>query len=292
MPYDRTRALAPYIFILPALIVFVIFSIYPFYLLTATSFFEWDGISPARRFVGLGNYWNVIAHDPVFWRSFVQAGSVTLLALTFQNALALLLAIAVNRKLPGGMAYRTIFFLPPILSEVVVGLIWFWIYDGNFGIFNKVLTLIGLGGWTRAWLADPNTALLAVATIHMWKGFGWGFVMFLAGLQTIPEELYEAARVDGANAWFRFRSITLPLLLPVCVMVSILTVLGTMQIFALIVATTGGGPGYHTEVPITRIFQSMLGTSQFGYACAQGIVFGLILLTFSLLQMRFQRRST
>jgi ABC-type sugar transport system permease subunit len=292
MPSVKRQTIAPYVFILPALLLFATFSIYPFYLLTHTSLFDWDGISVTKQFVGLSNYWNVIAHDPVFWTSFAQAGYITLLALAFQNALALFLAIAVNRELPGGSLYRTIFFLPPILSEIVVGLIWFWIYDGNFGIFNELLTHLGLGAWTRPWLADPRTALTAVGIIHMWKGFGWGFVLFLAGLQTIPEELYEAARVDGAGAWLRFRHITLPLLLPVCIVVSILTILGTMQIFALIMATTGGGPGYHTEVPITRIFQSMLGSSRFGYACAQGIVFGLLLLVFSLVQMRFQRRAT
>ena len=301
MPSIDRRAVAPYFFFLPALILFLSFSVYPFFLLTATSFLSWDGIFPKNpfeslpsfleRFVGLQNYAQVF-QDGVFWTSFAQAGTITLLALTLQNALALLLAVAVNRRLAGGTLYRTIFFLPPILSEIVVGLIWFWIYDGHFGIFNELLTRLGLGAWTRPWLADPNTALLAVAVIHMWKGFGWGFVIFLAGLQTIPEQLYEAARVDGASPWLRFRHITLPLLLPVCLVVSILTILGTMQIFALIIATTGGGPGYHTEVPITRIFHSMLGTSRFGYACAQGIVFGLILLGFSLLQMRFQRRPT
>ena len=284
-------AITPYALILPALSLFVIFSLYPFFLLTSTSLFEWDGISVTRQFVGMQNYWNVLAHDPTFWTSFVQAGYVTLLALTCQNALALVLAIAVNRRLWGGEAYRVLFFLPPILSEIVVGLIWFWIYDGNFGVLNEWLTRLGLGMWTRPWLADPHTALTAVAIIHMWKGFGWGFIIFLAGLQTIPDELYEAARVDGAGPWLRFRHVTLPLLVPVFVTVSILTILGTMQIFALIVATTGGGPGYHTEVPITRIFQSMLGSSRFGYACAQGIVFGLILLVFSLAQMRFQRRA-
>ncbi len=292
MPVARTGSIKPYLFILPAFILFAIFSIYPFYLLTHTSLFEWDGISVTKQFVGLSNYWNVLVHDPVFWTSFWQAGYITVLALTFQNALALVLAMAVNRNLTGGGLYRTLFFLPPILSEIVVGLIWFWIYDGNFGIFNALLSRMGLGAWTRPWLADPRTALTAVAIIHMWKGFGWGFVMFLAGLQTIPEELYEAARVDGANAWERFWRITIPLLLPVCVVVSILTILGTMQIFGLIIATTNGGPGYHTEVPITRIFSSMLGSSRFGYACAQGIVFGLTLLFFSLLQMKFQRKST
>ena len=301
MPSAKAASLTPYLFILPALGLFALFSIYPFFLLTATSFLNWDGIYPHNPFegfsvylqhaVGLRNYLEVLT-DGVFWTSFGQAGFITLLALTFQNALALLLAIAVNRRLRGAGIYRTIFFLPPILSEIVVGLIWFWIYDGHFGIFNAALRQLGLGAWTRAWLADAKTALIAVAIIHMWKGFGWGFVMFLAGLQTIPEELHEAARVDGASAWRRFWHITWPLLVPVLVVVSILTILGTMQIFALIIATMGGGPGYHTEVPITRIFQSMLGSSRFGYACAQGIVFGLILLTFSLLQMRFQRRAT
>jgi len=306
---NRPQPLTPYLFLLPALLLFVVFSIYPFFLLTATSFLSWDGVFPKNPFenvqtflqhaVGFQNYREIFAGDPVFWTSFVQAGTITLLALTLQNALALLLAIAVNRKLPGVGLYRTIFFLPPILSEIVVGLMWFWIYDGHFGILNEAIRWIGrttglaqLAGWRLAWLANPKTALLAVAIIHMWKGFGWGFVMFLAGLQTIPEELYEAARVDGASAWARFWHITRPLLVPVMVVVSILTVLGTMQIFALIIATTGGGPGYHTEVPITRIYQSMLGSSRFGYACAQGIVFGLTLLTVSLIQMRFQRRAT
>ena len=295
------RQYTPYVFILPALILFLLFSIYPFFLLTATSLLNWDGVYPknpfagwqayAQQFVGLRNYLEVFTGDGVFWASFLQAVYVTVLALTLQNLLALVLAIAVNRKLPGGHLYRTIFFLPPILSEIVVGLIWFWIYDGK-GIFNNLLAHIGLGAWARSWLADPTTALTAVAVIHMWKGFGWGFVMFLAGLQTIPEELYEAARVDGANAWHRFWHVTRPMLTPVLIMVSILTILGTMQIFGLIIATTNGGPGYHTEVPITRIFQNVLGSSRFGYACAQGIIFGLILLTVSLVQMRFQRSET
>jgi len=290
MTTTRTRALAPYLYVLPAFLLFATFSIYPFYKLAALSLFDWDGITPTMRFVGLANYQEVFAHSPVFWRSFWQAGYITLLALVFQNALALALAMAVNRELRGGAAYRVIFYLPPILSGIVVGLIWGWIYDGNFGVFNETLKRLGLGDWARSWLADPKTALTAVAVIHMWKGFGWGFVIFLAGLQTIPQELYEAATVDGANAWCRFRHITLPLLAPVCILVSILTILGTMQIFEIIVATTQGGPGYHTEVPITRILASMLGSSRFGYACSQGIVFGLILFVVSLIQFRLSGR--
>ena len=279
----KPQSIVPYLFILPALALFATFTVYSFSLLSYYSLLEWDGVSPVKQFVGLQNYVTVILHDTAFHRSFFQAGSITVMALVFQNTLALLLAMAVNRRIRFGMAYRMLFFLPPILSEIVVGLIWAWIYDGNYGIFNQCLKAVGLGHFARSWLADPHTALTAVAMIHMWKGFGWGFVIFLAGLQTIPHELYEAATVDGANAWYRFRHITLPLLMPVCVVVSILTILGTMQIFALIMATTQGGPAFHTEVPITRIMASLLGSSRLGYACSQGIVFGMILLAVSLM---------
>jgi ABC-type sugar transport system permease subunit len=120
----------------------------------------------------------------------------------------------------------------------------------------------------------------------MWKGFGWGFIILLAGLQSIPRELYESARVDGAGAWETFKRITVPLMVPIFVLVIILTILNTMQIYDLIVSTTGGGPGYHTEVPITRVLAAMLGSSQLGYACALGVVFGIILLIVSFAQIQ------
>jgi len=157
---------------------------------------------------------------------------------------------------------------------------------------NFALHSAGLGHWARAWLADPKTALYGIAVIHMWKGFGWGFVILLAGLQAIPRELNEAARVDGAGEWTIFSKITVPLMLPVFFLVSILTILGTMQIFDIIVSTTNGGPGYHTEVPITRILAAMVGSSRFGYACSLGILFGLILLAVSMVQMRLSKWSS
>jgi ABC-type sugar transport system permease subunit len=123
----------------------------------------------------------------------------------------------------------------------------------------------------------------------MWKGFGWGFIILLAGLQNIPRTLYEAARIDGASYWDIFVKITTPLMLPVFVMVMILTVLGTMQVYDIIVSTTGGGPGYHTEVPVSRIVARMLYSSQFGYACAMGLVFGGVLVMLSIGQMKISK---
>ena len=286
----KARKLAGgYAFIFPAMALFFIFSLYPFLKVFQLSVTNWDGISPNMQYVGLENFKDLLTDNPVFWASMKNAFYVTFLALTVQNFMALFLALLCDRDIKGGNVYRVIFYLPPVLSGIVVGLIWNWIYDGNYGLLNHFLHFIGLGDLSRAWLSDSKSALIAVAVIHMWKGFGWGFVILLSGLQSIPRELYEAARVDGANSWIMFKNVTVPLMIPVFILVSILTILGTMQIFDIIIATTGGGPGYHTEVPITRIVQTMIGSSKFGYACAMGVTFGLILLAISMVQIRVSK---
>ena len=290
MNYHRARNLiGNYVFVLPAFLFFFTFSLYPFFKVFQLSVTNWDGISLATPFVGFENFKDLLSDNPTFWLSMRNAFFVTFLALTAQNLLALFLALLCDRDIKGGNVYRVIFYLPPVLSGIVVGLIWNWIYDGNYGLLNHFLSFIGLGDLSCAWLSNSKTALSAVSIVHMWKGFGWGFVILLAGLQSIPRELYEAARVDGANSWVVFKDITVPLMIPVFILVSILTILGTMQIFDIIIATTGGGPGYHTEVPITRIVGTMIGSSQFGYACAMGVVFGLVLLAISMIQIRVSK---
>ncbi len=279
-----------YLFVLPAVLIFAVFYIIPFIWVFQLGLYEWDGISPTRLFVGLDNFKEIFMEDNIWWSSMLNAGYITLIALTFQNALAFLLAWACDREIRMRNFYRVIFFIPPVLSEVVVGLVWQWILDGNYGLLNHWLVNLGLPQLAHNWLSDPKTALTTVALVHSWKGFGWGFLIFLAGLQTIPRELYEAARVDGANAWDSFRKITIPLMIPVAVLVAILTILGTMQAFVLIIAMTGGGPAYHTQVPVLRILASMRGSSRFGYACAQGITFGLILMIISFIQSKFSKK--
>jgi len=288
----KTKAiLQNYLFILPAVLIFFIFYIYPFYKVFTLSLCQWDGISQfnlSKNFIGLGNFIELL-QDRVWWGAMLHAGYITLIALTFQNALALLLAIACDRDIKGGNIYRVIFYLPPVLSEVVVGLVWKWIYDGNYGLLNHWLASMGFSNLVTDWLSNPNTALTAVAIIHCWKGFGWGFIIFLAGLQTIPRQLYETARVDGASGWQVFKCVTIPLMVPVFILVFILTVLGTMQVFVLILSMTNGGPGYHTEVPVTRILASMVDSSRFGYACGQGIMFGAVLLAISFVQIKLSK---
>ncbi len=293
MNWPRAKDLfTTYLFVIPAVVLFSVFSLIPFFKVFQLSVFEWDGISTHMHFVGLGNFATAIFHDASWWTSMKNAGTITVLALTLQNFLALVLAMIVDREIEGKHFYRIVFYLPPVLSGIVVGLVWNWIFDGSHGLLNYALSGMGLGHWARAWLADPKTALYGIAVIHMWKGFGWGFVILLAGLQAIPRELNEAARVDGAGEWTIFSKITVPLMLPVFFLVSILTILGTMQIFDIIVSTTNGGPGYHTEVPITRILAAMVGSSRFGYACSLGILFGVILLAVSMVQMRLSKWSS
>jgi ABC-type sugar transport system permease subunit len=282
--------LESYLFVLPAVLIFSIFYIYPFLKVFQLGMYEWDGIMPTKTFVGMGNFQEIIFQDKIWWNSMLNVGWITVIALTCQNALAFALAWACDREIKLKNFYRVIFFLPPVLSEVVVGLVWQWILDGNYGLLNGWLVHMGFPQLVRHWLSDPRTALNCVAIVHCWKGFGWGFLIFLAGLQTIPRELYEAARVDGANAWHSFKSVTMPLMIPVVVTVMILTVLGTMQAFVLIIAMTGGGPAYHTQVPVLRILASMRGSSRFGYACAQGISFGVILVAISFIQYRISKR--
>ncbi len=277
-----------FLFIIPAVSIFSVFYVYPFYEIFNLSLHEWNGISLSRDFVGLANFQELI-RDQVWWSSIGHAGFITLIALTFQNALAFALALACDREIRMKRFYRVVFFIPPVLSEIVVGLIWQWILyagmqDGeHIGLLNYYLVKTGFPQLVNDWLSDPQSALTCIAIVHSWKGFGWGFIMLLAGLQTIDRQLYEAARVDGANSWSVLRHVTIPMMLPVIVVVMILTILGSMQVFVLILSMVGQGLVYHTEVPVTRILASMTGTNRFGYACAQGVMFGAILVFISFL---------
>ncbi|UCC94718.1 MAG: sugar ABC transporter permease [Candidatus Omnitrophota bacterium] len=266
-------------FVLPALFIFSMFWIYPFFYTFILSFQEYDMISPPA-FVGLGNFSEVFG-DPSWWSALYNGGFITFWALTFQNILAFMLALAVDKVIRMRKFYRVVFFILPILSEVIIGLLMKQLLISNppgRDVFNEFLKLVGLGPLAHEWLGIDR-ARLVTALVHCWKGFGWAFVILLAGLQSIPEQLYEAARIDGANAWQQFRKITLPILMPVITLVIVLTILGTMQAFAMILALTGGTAGL-TVVPVMKIYNHLRG-NQAGLACAEGLMLGIILVAIS-----------
>ena len=285
-----------FLFVLPALAIFCVFYIYPFFEIFRLSMHEWNGISLTSQFIGLENF-KEIMHDGIWWQAMGHAGYITFIALTFQNILALLLALACDQDIRMRKFYRVVFYIPPVLSEVVVGLIWQWIlYAGSqagqhIGLLNYALDKTHLSFLIRDWLSDPKTALACIAVVHSWKGFGWGFIILLAGLQTIDRQLYEAAKVDGAGSWNIFKNITVPSMIPVFIVVIVLTILGSMQVFVLVLSMVGQGLVYHTEVPVTRILSSMTGTSRFGYACAQGIIFGAVLMVISFIQIKLSKKA-
>lgn len=276
-----------YLFIAPAVALFAVFYIFPFFYTFRLSFFEWNGISPTMFFVGFQNFRELMS-DGVWWSSMGHAAYITIIALTFQNALAFGLALACDREIRMKNFYRVIFFIPPILSEVVVGFIWRWVLNAQqqggeyFGLLNYFLTKIGFAHLATNWLSNPDTALTCIAVVHSWKGFGWGFILLLAGLQMIDSQLYEAAEVDGAGSWKTFLNVTLPMMIPVILVVIVLTVLGSMQVFVLIMSMVGQGLEYEAEVPITRILEAMTFTKRYGYACSMGVTFGFILIIVSL----------
>lgn len=277
---------ANFLFIVPAMALFSVFYLVPFIQILQLSFQGWNGISPEKTFAGLDNFKDLLS-DCSWWRSIGNACYITGIALTFQNCLAFALALACDRQIRLKRFYRLVFFLPPVLSEIVVGFLWKWILNADIqngqhvGLLNSFLERAGFAAFIHNWLSDPHTALTCIAVVHSWKGFGWGFIMLLAGLQTIDRRLYEAAQVDGAGPLKIFWHITVPLMLPVIAVVVILTILGSMQSFALILAMMGHGLGDHTSVPVTEILSSMTRTDRFGYACAQGVALGLILVSVS-----------
>ncbi len=284
-----------FLFVAPAVAIFCVFYIYPFYKMINLSLFEWKGIGP-MHFVGLANYKELMG-DHLWWDSIGHAGYITLIALIFQNLLAFALALACDREIRLKRFYRAVFFIPPVLSEVVVGLIWNWILDPQMqnnqpvGLLNHFLYATGFPQLVHNWLGDPKTAMTTIAVVNAWKGFGWGFVMFLAGLQTIDKQLYEAARVDGAGTWKTFTNVTIPMMLPVILVVVILTVLGCMQVFVLILALVSEGLVNHTDVPVTRIFSAMQSTNRFGYACAEAVIFGATLICVSFILKKLADRT-
>ena len=242
------RVLKPWLFIMPALLIYltVIFfpAIYTFYL----SFFSWNGVAPHKDFVGIQNYIDLIMNDSVFLRALKNNLQWTVGSLVFIMGTGLILALMLNKKMRGRVLFRGVFYFPYVLSGIVVALGWAWMYNPTQGFINKVLESLGLDSWTHAWLAEPKTALYAVFVAALWQGVGQPMVLFLAGLQTIPADPYEAAIIDGAKQYQSFWYITLPLLRETFIIVIATTMIASMKVYDIIYGMTGGGPAESTQV--------------------------------------------
>jgi raffinose/stachyose/melibiose transport system permease protein len=252
-------------FLLPAVLLYGTFIVYPMVDAIRLSFFDWDGFRTTPKvWVGLDNYRRIFRDDPVFWTAFRNSVKWLILSLLVPTVMGLGLALLLNRRLRGRNPFRTIFYLPAVLAPIAVAAMWKWIYDPNFGVLNRVLELVGVDAVGRAWLGDPDTALYATFVASVWTVVGLNMVLFLAGLQNIPRELTEAARIDGANTTQVFRHVTLPGLRPAIVIVIVLTIINSLKAFELIVGTTGGGPAQQTQVLALWSYAQSFSNHDFG----------------------------
>jgi raffinose/stachyose/melibiose transport system permease protein len=278
------------LFLLPAVLLFLFFVVYPILQSVYYSLFDWNGFGPAVDFVGLDNFKNILG-DKVFLKGVTNALLIILFSLAFQLPLSLLLAVLVGRDLPGRVIFRTIFFMPYVLSEVITALMWLFIYnpDPERGFVNAVVVFFG--GEAQSWLGNTDLVMPAIFVALTWKYFGFHMLLYLTGLQNIPEEIEEAGRIDGANAFQNFFYITLPLLASTIRTSVYLSILGSIQQFILVWIMTKGGPVNASETLSTYMYRFGFVRFQLGYGSAVAIYMFILCLTFSIIYQRLTRQT-
>jgi raffinose/stachyose/melibiose transport system permease protein len=288
---DQLRFL-PWLFIAPALIIYSVVVVYPMIYSSWLSLFRWDGVAPTKVFVGLENYGILLTQNDVFWVALKNNAIWLVAALLLPTSTGLGLAILLNSKFRGSHIFRSIFYFPSVLSLAVVGLIWTWIYHPDLGLLNQALTAAGLKAFTRNWLSDPNIALYPVILAATWNAVGLPMLLFLAGLQTIPEELHEAAKVEGAGPVRRFLYVTFPLLRETTLVVLAITAINALKAYDIIYAMTNGGPANRTQLLSTWMYFLTYNYNQVGLGTAIAVVLFLLTLMFAIPYIRFMTRKT
>jgi ABC-type sugar transport system permease subunit len=282
------RRLAAYLFILPSLAFLTLFVVYPIFAALYFSFTKYTLIE-APVWIGLQHYQDLI-EDKRFLTAIGNTVLFALMTVPLGTALALLLAMVVDRPLRGITLFRTAYYLPVVTSFVAVSFIWLWIYEPQFGILNDLLEMVGLP--RLYWLRDPSTALLSIAILSVWKNVGYNMVIYLAGLQGIPTHLYEAAKVDGASAWQRFWKITLPLLSPTTFFVFVVYFIGALQMFVQAWILTQGGPLDSTLTVVYLIYLNGFEYLKMGYAAAMSMILFVIIAIVTYVNTRIVRYDT
>lgn len=283
-----------YIFIAPAVILYLMFTVWPVLASWYFAFFDWSGLGVPTRFVGLANFEEVVT-NPYFWNAFMHSFQFMAGMVVIQLPTTLIMAIILNnRRLKAASVYRVIFFLPVVTTTAIVGIVMTYIFSPFNGVVNTVLVRLGLISKPIHFLGQASTALLTIVVVSAWKGFGTNMMYWLAGLQSIPSEVYEAAKVDGASTVQTFFRITLPLIRPVGLVITLFTVVGALRVFDLVKVMTDGGPFFLTETISVFIYRYAFGSTgmpRIGFASAAGIFFGLAAMILSLIQGLAIRRA-
>lgn len=284
-PQARREALAGWLWIQPWMIGFVLFAAIPIGAAAVLSMTNWDGTSPIE-WVGLDNYATIFGDDPLFWQSLKVTLIFVICYLPVSIALGFGAAILMNQRFRGMTMFRTIYYLPSVLSGVAVSVLWAFVFHRDFGIVNGILGLVGIP--PIGWLTSSTWVIPAIAIMQLWA-VGSSIIIYLGGLQGIPTELYESASIDGAGWWGSFRAVTVPMMTPVLLLQLILGLIGTFQIFTQAFVMTRGGPDYGSYFFSLYIYQKAFTELQIGYACALSMVLLLIILVCTIAVMATSR---
>jgi multiple sugar transport system permease protein len=272
------------LFIAAPILQFIVFALGPMIFSLVTSFTDWTGIG-SLHFVGLKNYIDMV-RDIDFWKSLYNT-IFYFIGIPLGMIIALLLAMALNRKIPGVKLFRTIYYIPVVSSTVAVSILWSWVYNSDYGLINNFLSIFGIKG--PAWLSNPSTVKPALILMMMWQGLGQSIILYLAGLQNIPDVYYEAASIDGANAFSKFRHITVPLITPVSFFILITSLIGGFQVYTQInIMTPTGGTNYSSASIVFYLFNKAFKDYQMGYASAVAWALGVLIFIVTLIQFKLQ----
>ncbi len=284
------RNWSAYAFLSVPLLLFMVFTVFALLFAFYLTFHEWNALEPETPYVGLRNYSDMIA-DEAFRGAIVNTFYYTAVSVPITMAIGLLIALLLNLPLRARGFLRTLYFLPVVTPFVVVAILWKWIYNGDFGLFNYYLLKTNLIEKPLLFLSDQNLAMPSVILMSIWSGVGFSMVIYLAALQAIPEELYEAARVDGASGVSRLLYITVPMLRPTTLFLAVIGIIGAFQVFTQIFIMTSGGPAQKTTTVVYFIYLAAFKFYEFGYAST--LSFGLlaILLVFTIIQLRIYRKG-
>ncbi|SFT20820.1 carbohydrate ABC transporter permease [Paenibacillus sp. BC26] len=282
---NRHQARTAYLFITPTMLLFLAFTVIPVVMALYLSFTNYDVVS-RMDFVGIDNYKRLV-DDVLFWQTFKNVCYYAVIFIPLNILISLLLALLLNFKRFGVKLFRTMNYLPTLTSAVAAATVWIWLLHPEFGLINNILSYFGILG--PAWLAQTETAMFSIIMVTLWQSVGSNMVIYIAGLQGVPDYLYESAKLDGATAFDRFRFITWPQLRPTTFLVSTMSIIGALQLFDQAFVLTQGGPGNVTKTPVYLIYQQGFNQLQMGYASAQAFILAIAILIFSFINMRVNK---
>jgi multiple sugar transport system permease protein/raffinose/stachyose/melibiose transport system permease protein len=279
------------LFVLPAIVLYLIFFIIPFFQSIHISLTSWNGVNPEKIYIGLDNYLRLIKDD-LMWKSLGHNFIWVIVGTISPIVIGLLLAVLLSGKNTRGRTFlRTVYFMPVMLSPVVVGIIWGWVYNPIYGMLNKILDRVGLDNLSRGWLGDPQLALYMVLITAIWSYFGFCLVILMAGMQKVDTELYDAANIDGANSFQRFFHVTIPQLGSVLTMIIAYTLIGGLNVFDIVYVMTGGGPANSTELIATYTYEQSFQLNSVGYGASLSMVMTILSLVASTAFLKFRAKA-